>query len=92
MSEEQKNSLMEEEPTPDSPEEPVSLEAALDELESILTAMEDREVTLEESFALYQKGLARLQYARQRLDAVEKQVLMLEQDGRLVPFEEQEQA
>ncbi len=73
-------------------ENPASLEEALDELETILSAMEERDVKLEESFSLYQKGLSLLQYARQRLDAVEKQVLLLEQDGRLVPFEEQEQA
>ena len=68
---------------------PDTFEDALDDLEEILGRMEDREATLEETFALYRRGLARLQFARERLDAVEKQVLQLEQDGGLTRFDEE---
>lgn len=63
-----------------------SLEEAFQELESIIERMQQREVTLEESFALYEQGIRKLKFCNQKIDRVEKQMLLLNGQGELEPF------
>ena len=55
-----------------------SVESALQELEGILSKMEDEDTTLESSFSLYEKGMRLVKEINDRIDRVEKQMIILE--------------
>lgn len=67
-------------------EEKKTLEDAFDELEEIIEKMNDREVSLDESFSLYTEGTKLLKYCNEQLDAVEKKMLILSEEGELHEF------
>ncbi len=67
-------------------EEKQTLEGAFDKLEEILEKMNDREVSLEDSFALYAEGTKLLKYCNEQLDMVEKRMLVLSEEGQLREF------
>lgn len=58
-----------------------SLEELFDDLDGILSAMDDREVTLEDAFSLYEKGMKKIRRCNEKLDLVEKKMLVIAQDG-----------
>ncbi|OHC71294.1 MAG: exodeoxyribonuclease VII small subunit [Rhodocyclales bacterium GWA2_65_20] len=65
---------------------PASFEAALQELEHIVQAMESGEAPLEESLASYERGMALLQQCQEALGSAEQKIRMLE-NGSLRSFE-----
>ena len=65
-----------------------SLEETFQELSSIIEKMQKREVTLEESFSLYEQGIRRLKLCNDKIDTVEKKMLLLNQQGELEAFDE----
>ena len=73
-----------------SKEETKKRESGLEErfakLDSILDAMEDENVTLDQSFALYKEGLEQIKAANQSLDTIEKAMLVLTSEGQLEEF------
>ena len=62
------------------------LEKAFEELEVIIEKMNDREVSLDDSFALYTEGTKLLKYCNEQLDMVEKKMLVLSEEGELHEF------
>lgn len=64
-----------------------SLEEIFTEMDEILEKMQDPEVTLEESFALYESGMKDIRQCNVLLDQIEKKMLMLSGDGEVVPFD-----
>ncbi len=64
---------------------PESLEAALAELEKIVSSMEDGELPLERSLAAYKRGAELLKYCQAALQDAQQQVKVLE-DGILKDF------
>lgn len=72
--------------TATQPEE-VSLEELFGELDDILAGMEDREVSLEDAFSLYERGMKKIRQCNEKLDLVEKKMLVIAKDGTAVPFE-----
>lgn len=64
----------------------MTLEKAFEELEGIIEKMNDREVSLDDSFALYTKGTKLLKYCNEQLDTVEKKMLVLSEEGELHEF------
>jgi len=64
---------------------PESLEAALAELEKIVSTMEDGELPLERSLASYKRGAELLKYCQAALAEAQQQVKVLE-DGILRDF------
>jgi exodeoxyribonuclease VII small subunit len=62
-----------------------SYEEALSELERLVSTMEGGQVPLEQLIEGYRRGAELLQFCRERLDAVEQQVKVLE-DGQLKPW------
>ncbi|MCW5625850.1 MAG: exodeoxyribonuclease VII small subunit [Burkholderiales bacterium] len=62
------------------PKPPQSFEAALEELETIVAAMEGSQLTLEASLAAYRRGAELLKYCQAQLEAAEQQVKVLEGD------------
>jgi exodeoxyribonuclease VII small subunit len=70
--------------TPASPV-PASYEAGLQELEKLLADMESGQLPLDQLLSNYQRGAELLSFCRDRLQAVEQQVKLLE-DGVLKPW------
>lgn len=63
-----------------------TLETLFEELDEVVAKMESGDTTLEESFQLYQKGLLMLKKCNEKVDLIEKQVLILEENGDLHEF------
>jgi exodeoxyribonuclease VII small subunit len=59
--------------------EPASYEAALQELEQLLARLESGDLPLEQLLTQYQRGAALLKFCRDRLEAVEGQIKVLDQ-------------
>jgi exodeoxyribonuclease VII small subunit len=68
-----------------SPAEPVSYEAALEELEQLVGRIESGQLPLEQMLASYQRGATLLAFCRQRLEAVQDQIKVLD-EGMLQPW------
>lgn len=64
----------------------MTLEKAFEQLDEIIEKMNDREVTLDDSFALYAEGTKLLKYCDEQLDKVEKKMLVLNEEGELHEF------
>ncbi len=62
------------------------LENAFDALEDIVARLESEDITLEESFQAYQKGMEILKYCNEKIDRVEKKVLKISEDGQTDEF------
>ena len=63
-----------------------TLEEAFAELDEMLVKLADREVSLEESFEIYAEGTKLLKYCSDKLDRVEKKMLVMNEDGGLDEF------
>ena len=57
------------------------LEEAFDRIEALLEKLQDKDVTLEESFGLYQEGMGLLKLCNENIDHVEKQILQIDEEG-----------
>lgn len=66
--------------------EELTLEESFEKLEEMLEKLEDRELPLEESFQLYQKGMELLKACNEKIDLVEKKILVMNGDGGLDEF------
>ena len=64
----------------------MTLEKAFEELEVIIEKMNTKDVTLDDSFALYTEGTKLLKYCNEQLDTVEKKMLVLSEEGELHEF------
>lgn len=60
-----------------------SLEETFKQLEEIINQMEGQEVSLDESFQLYQQGVDKLKTCSNLLDRVEKKLMVLNAEGEL---------
>ena len=63
-----------------------NLEEMFQNLEEVIRKMEDSDVTLEQSFDLYNKGMKILKECNRTIDGVEKKVLVLDEDGETHEF------
>ena len=66
--------------------ETITLEERFDTIEDILEQMESGEVSLDETFELYKKGLSEIKAANESLDMIEKAMLVLNEQGNLEEF------
>ena len=69
--------------------EPISYEAALEELEQLVVRIESGQMPLDQLLAGYQRGAALMAFCRDRLEAVQSQIQLLE-GGALQPWVAQE--
>ncbi len=65
----------------------VSLEETFEQIETIIKQLESPEVTLDDSFRLYQAGVEKLKMCNLLLDTVEKKMQVMQADGSLADFE-----
>ena len=72
--------------TPASPGAPASYEAALAELEQLVSQLDAGQLPLEQLLTHYQRGAELLSFCRARLDAVVNQIKVLE-GGELKPWD-----
>lgn len=83
------SSLLQAEPgspgTPGSESVPASYEAALEELEKLVRQLEGGQMPLDQLLTGYQRGALLLKFCRDRLEAVEQQVKVLDA-GELKPW------
>ncbi len=59
--------------------DPVSYEAALEELEQLVSRIESGQLPLDQMLAGYQRGAALLEFCRGRLEAVQDQIKVLDE-------------
>ena len=57
-----------------------SIEKTLKELESIIEKMEDRDSSLEDTFALYESGMKMVRVCSEKIEKVEKKIEILSED------------
>lgn len=69
-------------------EKELTIEESFAEIETILNKLESNEVTLEDSFSLYQSGMKQIKHCNDLMNAVEQKVQMLNSNGELETFEE----
>ena len=67
-------------------QEQFQLEEAFDRIEALLEKLQDKDVTLEESFGLYQEGMGLLKLCNENIDHVEKQMLQIDEEGQTHEF------
>jgi exodeoxyribonuclease VII small subunit len=67
---------------------PASYGEAVDQLEALIASLESGQLPLEDLLGQYQRGAALLKYCRERLQAVEEQVKLLDDDGTARPWPE----
>nr|WP_066717751.1 exodeoxyribonuclease VII small subunit [Clostridium sp. Marseille-P299] len=58
-----------------------TLESSFEELNSIIDSLEKEDISLEDSFGLYHKGMQLLKYCNDSIDKVEKELMILEENG-----------
>ena len=73
-------------PAASLPDLPASYEAALSELEQLVTRLESGQMPLDELLAGYQRGAALLAFCKDKLQAVEDQIKVLD-GGQLKPWD-----
>ena len=65
-----------------------SLEELFAEAEELIGHMEAPELSLEEAFAAYEQGMKIIRACNSRIDLVEQKMLVMNEEGDLVPFED----
>ncbi|MAT81843.1 MAG: exodeoxyribonuclease VII small subunit [Phycisphaerae bacterium] len=68
--------------------ESVRFEAAVDELESIITRIESGELELDESMSLHKRGQVLLRICRERLEAAEQELKTVSLDDEVLAGED----
>lgn len=58
-----------------------NLESAFEKLNDMIDALEDEDISLEDSFKLYKEGMDLVKKCNDSIDKVEKMVLVMEEDG-----------
>jgi exodeoxyribonuclease VII small subunit len=67
-------------------EKKLSLEEKFDNLDQIIEKLEDKDISLDESFKIYAKGMELLKECNSDIDTIEKKVQVLNKDGETHDF------
>lgn len=62
------------------------LEDLMQEVEALIGRMEEEDISLDEAFDAYQQGMKKLQACNERIDRIEKQMQVLNEQGELEEF------
>lgn len=66
-----------------------SLEDNFSVLEELIEQLEAEDISLEEAFTAYSRGMRVLKQCNEQIDRVEKQVMKLNEEGNLEPLDPQ---
>ena len=69
------------------PEDNRTLQDIFAQLDEVIEGMEQEEVSLEETFELYHKGMDLLKLCSDKIDKVEKKILLVDDEGEVHEFE-----
>ena len=69
-------------------QEPQSLEENFSAVEELIGQLEAEDISLEEAFTAYSKGMNLLKQCSEQIDRVEKQVMKLNEEGGLEPLDQ----
>ncbi len=86
MAEENKTETSQDENQAAEGQEDMSLEETFQELENVISKMEQGDLSLEDSFTAYHQGMDLLKSCNDKIDKVEKQVLELDEQGEAHEF------
>ena len=78
--------MKDEEQKKEQDEQELSLEEAFVQIEEVIAHLETEEITLEESFQEYNRGMQLLRHCNDAIDRVEKKVLQINESGGLDEF------
>ena len=62
------------------------LEEALQQLDQQIDVLQSRDIPLEQAFAAYESGMRLLKICSEKIDLVEKKVMMLNEEGEVSEF------
>ena len=57
------------------------LEKIFEQLDEVVEQLEAEDVSLEDSFGLYHKGMDLLKVCNEKIDTIEKKMMMLDENG-----------
>lgn len=60
-----------------------TLEQSFEELEEIITKLENPDISLDDSFKLYNTGVGLLKACNDSIDKIEKQMILLNENGEI---------
>lgn len=69
-----------------SKKQPDELEVMFEQLEHVIAQLESSDVSLEESFALYNSGMETIKKCNATIDVIEKKVQAIDQNGEIHEF------
>lgn len=58
-----------------------TLNDVLEQLDGIMKEMEEEDISLEESFQLYKEGMEMLKLCNEKIDTIEKKMMILDGEG-----------
>ncbi len=61
----------------------LTLDEAFVSLDQKIDRLQDQEISLEEAFRVYEEGMALLKICEEKIDLVDKQVMMIDDDGKI---------
>lgn len=64
----------------------MTLEQMFEKLEESIEKLEQEDISLEDSFKIYQEGMKLIRTCNEKIDMVEKEVLKLSENGELDEF------
>ena len=65
----------------DQPEESLRLEEVLAQVEQCIAYLENPQISLENSFRYYEEGIRKLRICNEKVDRIEKQMLVISSQG-----------
>lgn len=67
-------------------EKELSIEEVFEKLDTTVSKLESRDISLEDSFRLYAEGMEMLRYCSEKIDTVEKKMLLMSENGEFHEF------
>ncbi|WP_026507611.1 exodeoxyribonuclease VII small subunit [Butyrivibrio sp. MC2013] len=69
-------------------EENISIEDIFEKVEETISALQEEDISLEDSFRKYKEGMELLKAAGEQIDRVEKEALVIEENGDLTELDD----
>lgn len=67
-------------------EKELSIEEVMEKLDETVARLESRDISLDDSFRLYAEGMKMIRYCSEKIDTVEKNMLIMNENGEFCEF------